>query len=195
MAKGKRFFWIKLKEDFFNSIEIRRLLNMKNGAKYVIILQKIMLCTVRFEGYLTYQGYEKSLADQIALVIDEKPKDVDFVLHYLDDVNWLLQYAENPNLLGIKPAIECLGSETDSAQRMRNYRTKSERRANFDATMCEKSVTMLRDNVTLCAESDTTVTEIKSKTEIENLYLKTESANEITLADFQRLQEKKKQQV
>lgn len=194
MAKGKRFFWIKLKEDFFNSIEIRRLLNMKNGAKYVIILQKIMLSTVRFEGYLTYQGYEKSLADQIALVIDEKPKDVDFVLHYLDDVNWLLQYAENPNLLGLKPAIECLGSETDSAQRMRNYRTKSERRANFDATMCEKSVTMLRDNVTLCTESDTSVTDIQRKNKIESDNSDTEFVSEITLADIKRLQEQKNRQ-
>lgn len=195
MAKGKRFFWIKLKEDFFNSIEIRRLLNMKNGAKYVIILQKIMLCTVRYGGYLTFQGYEKSLSEQLALVINEKPKEIDFVLHYLDEVNWLLQNSENKNFLGIKPAIECIGSETDSAQRMRNYRTRSERCANFDATMCAENVTTLQNNVTSCVESDTTVTEIKSKTKIENLYLKTESADEITLADFQRLQEKKKQQV
>ena len=43
MNNEKKFYWIKLKVDFFRREEIDFLLSQKNGAEYVVLYQMICL--------------------------------------------------------------------------------------------------------------------------------------------------------
>lgn len=118
MAAGKRYYWLKLKDDFFGSKRIKKLRKMAGGDTYLIIYLKLQLLAMKSEGVLTWTGLEQNIADELALDLDEEPDNVKITLSYLlscglaessDDVNFFFPYS-----------VENTGSESSSAQRMRN---------------------------------------------------------------------------
>lgn len=45
VAKTKKYYWIKLKTDFFNLAEIDFLLGQENGCQYIVLYQMLCLQT------------------------------------------------------------------------------------------------------------------------------------------------------
>ena len=52
MEKTKRYYWIKLKTDFFNLVEIDFLLSQKDGCQYIVLYQMLCLQTANNNGEL-----------------------------------------------------------------------------------------------------------------------------------------------
>ena len=52
MAKGERYYWIKLKKSFLTSEKVDFLLSQPNGSDYVVIYQMLCLKTINTEGEL-----------------------------------------------------------------------------------------------------------------------------------------------
>ena len=52
MAEQKRFYWLKLRKDFFQSQQIRILEGMPNGKEYAYFLLKLMAESISAEGRL-----------------------------------------------------------------------------------------------------------------------------------------------
>ena len=52
MEKTKRYYWIKLKTDFFNLAEIDFLLSQKDGCQYIVLYQMLCLQTANNNGEL-----------------------------------------------------------------------------------------------------------------------------------------------
>ena len=132
MAEGKRYYWLKLKDDFFSSKRIKKLRNMAGGDTYTIIYLKMQLLAMKTEGILTWTGLEDSFADELALDLDEAPDDVAVTLMYLlnrglaetqDEVHFYFPYA-----------VENTGSEGASAQRVRKHREQLALQCNTDVT-------------------------------------------------------------
>ena len=69
MGDTKRYYWLRFKEDFFTSKRIKKL--RKISADCVIIYLKMQLKALKTDGYLEITGIEDSIADEIALDIDE----------------------------------------------------------------------------------------------------------------------------
>ena len=122
MAEGKRYYWLKLKDDLFTSIRIKKLRRMAGGDTFLIIYLKLQLKAIKNDGVVSYKGYEQDFIDELALDLDEEPDNVRVTLMYLlscglaeteDNVNFFFPYA-----------IENTGSEGASAERMRNHRAK-----------------------------------------------------------------------
>jgi len=118
----KRYYWLKFKEDFFDSKRIKKLRKMAGGDTYVIIYLKMQLKALRTDGVLEFTGVENDFADELALDIDESPDDVRVVLTFLltygmcecsDNVHYYLPYV-----------IENTGSETAATQRVRDFRER-----------------------------------------------------------------------
>lgn len=141
MAEEKRYFWLKLQDDFFSSKRIKKLRKMAGGDTYTIIYLKLQLLALKSEGVLTFTGLEEDFADELSLDIDESPDDIKVTLAYLlhcglaetsDNVNFFFPYA-----------IENTGSEGSSAKRMREARKKAKiselpsHCANEVQTLCE----------------------------------------------------------
>ena len=61
-----RFYWLRLKDDFFSSKRIKKLRTMKRGDTFLIIYLKIQLLAVRTQGVLEYTGLEASFAEELA---------------------------------------------------------------------------------------------------------------------------------
>ena len=124
MAEGKRYYWLKLKDDFFSSKRIKKLRKLAGGDTYLIIYLKMQLKALKTDGLLKWTGLEENFADELALDLDEEPDNVKITLQYLascglietsDSVNFLLPYvAENT------------GSETAATQRWRDWKARQD---------------------------------------------------------------------
>ena len=136
MAEAKRYYWLKFKEDFFDSKRIKKLRKMAGGDTYVIIYLKMQLKALKTDGMLEFTGVEQDFADELALDIDESPDDVRVVLTFLltygmcecsDNIHYFFPYV-----------IENTGSETASTQRVRDYRERQK------ALHCNADVTEVK---------------------------------------------------
>ena len=50
MSEQKRYYWIKLKTDFFNQETIDFLLSQENGCQYIVLYQMLCLNTANNNG-------------------------------------------------------------------------------------------------------------------------------------------------
>ena len=57
MSDNKKYYYLKLKENFFDSAEIKILESMPNGYKYSNLLLKLYLKSLRYEGMLRLNEY------------------------------------------------------------------------------------------------------------------------------------------
>ena len=124
----KRFYWIKLKTNFFSLDEIDFLLSQKNGCEYVVLYQMLCLKTANTNGTL-----EKRIGEMIVpydidkIVRDTKYFDYDTVVVALELYKKLgLIYEDKNSCLTITNFSEMVGSETTSAKRVREWRKKKE---------------------------------------------------------------------
>ena len=137
----KRYFWLKLQDDFFTSKRIKKLRKMAGGNTYTIIYLKLQLLALKTEGILSYTGLEDDFADELALDIDEEPDDIRMTLTYLLNCG-LAETSDNINFF-FPYTIENTGSEGSSAKRMRDARKRAKitelpsQCANDVRTLCE----------------------------------------------------------
>lgn len=120
MGENKRYYWLKLKKDFFDSKEMKKLRKLAGGDTFTIIYLKMQLLSLADEGKLYFDGVEDSFAEEIALQIDEDPENVKVTILYLQKVGLVEMQAENELFLSEVPYMT--GSETDKAEYMRKKR-------------------------------------------------------------------------
>ena len=154
MADAKRYYWLRLYDDFFGSKRIKKLRKMAGGDTYTIIYLKMQLVAMKTDGVLSWTGLEDSFAEELALDLDEEPDDVRVTLSYLlhcglaetsDDINFFFPYA-----------VANTGSENASAQRVREHRKKQKvLQCNTDALQCNTNVTQVKQLCNAEKEIDT----------------------------------------
>ena len=136
MAEEKRYFWLRLYDDFFGSFRIKKLRKMAGGDTYVIIYLKMQLKAMKTDGVLQYRGLGTDFVDELAIDIDEEPDDVRVTLMYL--LSCGLAETNDQKTFFFPFSVANTGSETSSAQRMREARKKAkEIPENNVRTLCE----------------------------------------------------------
>ena len=131
---NKKYYWIKLKTDFFNREDIDFILSQENGCEYVVLYQMLCLNTANNEGKLETKMNEMIVPYDIKKIVrDCKYFDYDTVAVALDLYKRLgLIYEEENKILKIANYNEMVGSESEWAEKKRLYREKQK---------------MLKDNV------------------------------------------------
>lgn len=119
---SKKYYWLKLKDDFFTTREIKKLRRIAGGDTYTIIYLKMQLLSIKKEGLLLYEGTEQNLTEQLALELDEDEDNVKMTIAFLQANKLIEQLSEDEYLLNRVP--ESIGSETGAAERMRKMREK-----------------------------------------------------------------------
>ena len=150
MAEGKRYYWLKLYDDFFGSMRIKKLRKLAGGDTYLIIYLKLQLKAMKTDGIIKYTGLEQNIAEEIALDIDEEPDDVKVTLSFLVGTGLAETNAESSYMF-LPYAVENTGSEGSSAQRMRESRAKEKLLTSGERTESEQSAYIVR---TTCAQRD-----------------------------------------
>ena len=130
---AKRYYWLKLKDDFFTDKRIKKLRRIAGGDTYTIIYLKMMMKCMNNDGILEYDGIEDSFADELALDLDEDADNVQITVNFLMQAGLLEEMGENHFLMTEVP--ELIGSETANAQRVRDFRNKQKTlQCNADVT-------------------------------------------------------------
>ena len=114
---SKKFYWIKLKTDFFNLDEIDFLLSQKNGCEYVVLYQMLCLQVANTNGKLQKQFGEIIVPFDIDKIQREtKYFDFDTIAVALELYKRLgLVYQDENGTLTISHYEELVGSETQWA--------------------------------------------------------------------------------
>lgn len=162
MAEGKRYYWLKFKEDFFTSKRIKKL--RKISADFVIIYLKMQLKALKTDGYLQITGIEENVADEIALDIDEDPDKVQLTLSYLQACGLV---EVSTDMLFLPYVQENTGSETAAAKRGKEYRAnltdEQKEKERERARLGMQKTRARRKAVTECYEQVTNVEKEKEK--------------------------------
>ena len=153
---AKKYYWLKLKDNFFNQKEVKKLRRIAGGDTYTIIYLKMQLLSIKKDGIIEFEGTEKDLAEQLSYEIDEDLNNIQVTLSFLKVNNLIEEISENNFLLTKVP--DCIGKEGASAERVRRHR---ERKALLEK---EKEQKMLQCNGEVTNSNNTV---IKSNTEIE----------------------------
>ena len=125
--KTKRFWWLKLRDDFFDQTVIKKLRRMAGGDTYTIIYLKMQLLSLRSEGVLLFENVEDTFEEELALRLDEAVDDVQVTLLYLQKHGLVEILSDGEYML--TEAVQNMASECDSAARVRNFRERKAAKA------------------------------------------------------------------
>jgi len=125
MAKNKKYYWLKLKDDFFDDDTIKFIEEQENGIKYSNFYLKLCLKSLKTNGKLIRLVGETLIPYDINSL--SKLTGVDF-----DTVRSAMQLFESIKLIKVLDSgeiylsqiDELIGSETDKAQLMRRLRAE-----------------------------------------------------------------------
>lgn len=141
---NKRYYWLKLKNDFFKDKRIKKLRKIAGGDTYTIIYLKMQLLSLQDEGILYYDGVEDTFEEEIALQIDEDVEDVKITIGFLLRHQLLVQ--DESNEYQLPETINSIGSETASTIRSRKSREKQKvLQCNNNATKCNIEIEIDKD--------------------------------------------------
>lgn len=141
---AKKFYWLKLKRDFFKTKEIKKLRKMAGGDTFTIIYLEMQLLSLENNGKIYYDGVEESFAEELALELDEDPDNVLFTLTFLEKCGWIEKGEEDEFIL--PQAIDAIGRENPSAERVRRHRDKTKAlQCNADVTPCNENETLEKE--------------------------------------------------
>lgn len=169
MAEQKRYYWLKLKDDFFTSRRMKKLRKIAGGDCYTIIYLKLQLLSLKTEGHLYYEGLEESFAAELALDIDEDPENVAMTMQFLINTGLAEMNADGCELY-LPWVTENTGSEGASAKRVRDFRQREQEK------LIAETPTLLQSNVAPL-QCNIPVTERKRKSKREEIEKECNSAD------------------
>lgn len=144
---AKRYYWLKLSDDFFKSKPVKKLRRIAGGDTYTVIYLKMLLVALKQDGKIYYDGVEDTFADELALDLDEDAENVKVTIAFLKAQNLLIDGdAENEYILSECAAMT--GTESDSAERMRRMRERKALQCNDIPSQCYAQVSQCDDDVT-----------------------------------------------
>lgn len=162
----KRYYWLKLADDFFTSKRIKKLRSLAGGDTYTIIYLKMQLKALKTEGYLYFDGIMENFAEELALDIDESPENVKVTIQYLLSVG-LMECSEDGNEFCLPYTQKLIGSETASTQRVRDFRARKKQQKALHCNADETKVKRL-GNADIDIEIDKDIDKEKDKKESRN---------------------------
>lgn len=153
----KRYYWLKLNEDFFEDDTIQWIEDQEGGDRYLLFYLKLCLKSIKDDGNLIRYVGEKLIPYDVKALAKLTNTDKDTVavaLKAFEEIG-LIQ-TKSTGEIYMKQIDEMIGTETDTAKRVRRHRAKQK--------ALEETNQMLQCNAALL-QSNTV--ETKSNTEIE----------------------------
>ncbi len=129
--QNKRYYWLKLKNDFFEGDEINWLEEQENGAVYILFYLKLCLRSLRSDGVLMRRVGKIEIpydTKKLAEITGTPLPAAETAMALLTSAG-LVEVQENGALF-IPQMEDMTGSETERAAIMRKYRTPKTEKEN-----------------------------------------------------------------
>ena len=138
----RKFFWLKLKEDFFKRNDIRVIESMDNGKEYVLFYLKLLLESISHEGILRFSDTIPYSEKMLSTITNTNVDIVRSALKVLKELNLIEIYDDQT--LYMSEINKMIGSEGASAERMRKSRER------IKLSQCDALVTKCDDKPSQC---------------------------------------------
>ena len=186
----KRYYWLKLKSDFFTQPKIKKLRKMAGGDTFTIIYLKMKLLTLNTGGQLVFEEIEDDFISELALKLDEDEDNVQLTVSYLQSKGLLELVNADEYLL---PEVKNItGSEAASTIRSRKSRENKKNLPVFEtkALQCNTDATKCNIDIDIEKEKEKDIEKEKKKNkkekpvrhkygEYENVLLSDEDMNKL----------------
>jgi predicted phage replisome organizer len=118
---AKKYYWLKLKRDFFKRHDIRIIEEMENGKDYILFYLKLLVESIDHEGALRFSDTIPYNEKMISTITNT---NIDIVRAAMT-IFLELGFAEilNDKTIYLSQVSEMIGSETEWAKKKREYRT------------------------------------------------------------------------
>ena len=128
-----KFYWLKLKRDFFKRHDIKIISKMQDGGEMVLFYLKMLCEAVDHEGSLRFSDAVPYDNDMLASVTDTDKDVVDRAMNILKKLGMVKTDKHGTIIMcGLE---SMLGSETEWAEKKRQYRTNKGQEEDKKRTM------------------------------------------------------------
>lgn len=169
MSENKRYYWLKLQENFFDDDTIDFIESQENGEKYVLFYLKLCLKALKNEGKLIRCVGEMLLPYDDSGIAKLTRTNIDVVRSALSLFNkiGLIKKLDSGEIY-LTQLNEMVGTETQKAKYMRERRLQD-----------SKKITMLPESVTMLPECYKNVTQSIEYRDKENRDIELEKEKDI----------------
>lgn len=154
MSDSKRYYWLKLPEDFYDDDTIQWIEDQENGSAYVNFYLKLLLKSLSDDGRLIrYVGQRLMPYDvkSLARLTNTEQDTVRVALELFVNIG-LVERLETGELY-MSQIDEMIGKETEAARRKRKHRARNkltgEKKELPSGTLSQKIGTMSQNNGTM----------------------------------------------
>ena len=120
MADSKKYYYLKLKENFFDSDDMKLLQAMKDGYMYSDILLKLYLSSLRQNGRLMYRNVIPYTPEMIATVTNHQVGTVEKAIKVLEQMGFI-EILDN-GAIYMSDIQNFIGQSSNEGDRKRAYR-------------------------------------------------------------------------
>jgi len=118
----KKFYWLKLKRDFFKRHDIRIIEEMENGKDYILFYLKMLLESIDHEGHLRFSETIPYNEKMLSVITSTNIDIVRSALKVFAELNMIEIFDDHT--IYMSEVLKLTGSETEFARKKREYRQK-----------------------------------------------------------------------
>ena len=124
MDEEKKYFWLRLRKDFFKRHDVRILEAMPNGKEYVLFYLVLLTESIDHEGALRFSDIMPYSTEMLATIANTSPEIAEGAIEALINLEMVeLQEDGTLKMIGIENMI---GFETKWAEKKRKYRQQKD---------------------------------------------------------------------
>jgi predicted phage replisome organizer len=120
MAETKKYYWLKLKRDFFKRHDIRIVEEMPNGKDYILFYLKLLLESIDHNGALRFSDTIPYNADMLAIITNTNPDVVKQAIEIFTGLQMIEIFDDGTFYLS--EVEKMIGSESTAAEAKRRQR-------------------------------------------------------------------------
>ena len=143
MAEGKKFYWLKLKRDFFKRHDIRIIEEMPNGKDYVLFYLKLLLESIDHEGSLRFSDTIPYNEQMLSVITNTNVDIVRSAMKLFTELNLIEIFDDQTIFMGEVDKMIGSAVDNDGANRVRRFREKKKSEALPCVTGALQNVTEL----------------------------------------------------
>ena len=122
MTDDKKYYWLKLKKDFFKRHDIRIIEESPNGKEYILFYLKLLLESIDHEGELRFNETIPYNEQMLSVITHTSVDIVREAMKIFIDFN-MMEILDDETIY-MSEVLKLTGCESNSAERVRKHREK-----------------------------------------------------------------------
>ena len=138
MSDSNKFYWLKLKKDFFKRHDIRIIEEMENGKDYILFYLKLLLESITHEGHLRFSETIPYNEKMLSVITNTNIDIVRSAMKVLVELK-MIEILDDSTIY-MSEVLKLTGSETAGAERVRKHRQQKALQCNTAVTLCNTEI-------------------------------------------------------